>query len=194
MKLPLIVQAFHWPRWSFSLCAFILQGHASVILSRKFCSIPSTKPVWCLSPLYAQNILCDFSWDNHHLPCSILGHSPVHKQYPQQLQFTDLVVLPVEFKDKEVRRHGESCWSRGSPLGETGMEVEKVGWDLLGMSEELEKYHQQLSQLSVAASLWSGILYILWTLEDLAQNNIFGGHSFGSISQEFSSAPAILLL
>ena len=41
------------------------------------------------------------------------------------------------------------------------MGVEKVGWDLLGMSEELEKYYQQLSQLSVAASLWSGILYIL---------------------------------
>lgn len=80
---------------------------------------------------------------------------------PQQLQFTDLVVLPVEFKDKEVQRHGESCCSRGSLLGETGMGVEKVGWDLLGMSEELEKYYQQLSQLSVAASLWSGILYIL---------------------------------
>ena len=78
---------------------------------------PSTKPVWRLSPLYPQITLCDFSWDNHHLPCSIFRHSPVHKKYPQQLQFTDLVVLPVEFKDKEVQSHGEPCCSRGSLFG-----------------------------------------------------------------------------
>lgn len=51
--------------------------------------------------------------------------------------------------------------AEGLYWGKQGMEVEKVGWDLLGMSEELEKYYQPLSQLSVAASLWSGILYIL---------------------------------
>ena len=78
---------------------------------------PSTKPVWRLSPLYPQITLCDFSWDNHHLPCSIFRHSPVHKKYPQQLQFTDLVVLPVEFKDKEVQSHGEPSCSRGSLFG-----------------------------------------------------------------------------
>lgn len=85
----------------------------------------------------------------------------MHKKYPQQLQFTDLVVLPVAFKDKEVQSHGEPCCSTGLYWGIQGIEVEKVGWDLLGMREELEKYYQQLSHLSVAASLWSGILYIL---------------------------------
>lgn len=156
MKLPLIVQVFHWPTWPFILCAIISSRPASAILSRKFCSIPSTKPVWCLSPLYPQNTLCDFSWDNHHLPCSIFRHSPVHKKYPQQLQFTDLVVLPVEFNDKEVQRHGESCCSRGSLLGETGDGSGKsrlgFAWNEWGVGKVL----------STIISIVSGCLSLVW--------------------------------
>ena len=40
--------------------------------------------------------------------------------------------------------------AEGLYWGIQGIEVEKVGWDLLGMREELEKYYQQLSHLSVA--------------------------------------------
>lgn len=117
---------------------------------------PSTKPVWRLSPLYPQNTLCDFSWDNHHLPCSIFRHSPVHKKYPQQLQFADLEVFPVEFKDKEVQRHGEPCCSRGSLLGETGDRSRKsrlgFAWNEWGVGKVL----------STIISLVSGCFSLVW--------------------------------
>lgn len=74
---------------------------------------------------------------------------------------TDLEVFLLNLKTKRFKDMESLAAAEGLYWGKQGIEVEKVGWDLLGMSEELEKYYQQLSHLSVAASLWSGILYIL---------------------------------